>query len=269
MKINYKFLFAFSALIVASGAFVLNLQSNQVHAFGSGAPTAKTGSPGDGSDCTSCHSGTAQTASNSVTISSDIPVSGYVPGTTYTITVEGVQQNITKFGFEITAEDNANAKAGSWATANNETQVKSSNWVTHTSSGTAGNGFKIWTMNWTAPVAGTGDVTFYAAVNATNANGANSGDLIMLNNITVQEDASASVNNLATSKISVYPNPTADYIYIKSEQIIDNVQIFDISGKNVYAGKSNVVNLKTLPQGTYFVRLEVNNTVSIQKIVKL
>ena len=269
MKRNYKFLTAFSALLLAGGLFTLNFQINTVHAFGSGAPTAKTGSPGDGSNCTSCHSGTAQTNSTDVTISSDIPASGYVPGTTYTITVEGVQQGITKFGFEITAEDNSNAKAGTWSTTNNETQVKSCDWVTHTGSGTAGSGFKTWTMNWTAPVAGTGDVTFYAAVNATNANGSLSGDLILLNNITVQEDVSASINDIADKNISIFPNPTVDYITIAAEKNIDLVQIFDMTGKVVYSGRSNVVNMKTQPKGTYFVTVKSNGVTSTYKILKL
>jgi hypothetical protein len=87
--------------------------------------------------------------------------------------------------------------------------------------------------------------------------------------MTVQEDVSASVNNLAVEKIAIYPNPTSDYITIKSSANVELVQIFDISGKSVYKGKSNVINLKTYPQGTYFVRISANKTVSVYKIVKL
>jgi len=79
--------------------------------YPTGSPGGKTGSQGDGSaNCTECHSGVAQQASGWIT--STIPVSGYMPGQTYTITATGTHAGVAKFGFEVTAEDASAAKKG-------------------------------------------------------------------------------------------------------------------------------------------------------------
>ncbi len=269
MKRNYKFMLTLPGVLLAvSGLLMMNMQTNHVHAYGTGAPTAKTGSPGDGSSCMACHNSNApQMASPDVTITSDIPVSGYIPGNTYTISVEGVQQNVSKFGFEITAEDNNALKVGTWASVNGETQVKSSDWVTHTSSGTAGNGFKTWTINWTAPAAGTGDVTFYAAVNATNSNGALTGDLILLNNVTVPEDVSASVNEKSVKKVKFYPVPAKDYIWI-TDGTIRQATLYALDGRPVLQ-QSNVkaVNVSAVANGVYFLTVKTRLGTVTQKVI--
>ncbi len=268
MKRNYKFMLTLPGVLLAiGGLLMMNVQTNHVHANGSGAPAGRTGSPGDGSNCTACHSGTPQTASPDVTISSDIPASGYIPGNTYTISVEGVQQNVSKFGFEITAEDNTNTKAGTWATINAETQIKSTDWVTHTLSGTSGNGFKTWTINWTAPAAGTGDVTFYAAVNATNSSGTNAGDLILLNNVTVSEDVSASVNEKSVKKVKFYPVPAKDYIWI-TDGTIRQATLYALDGRPVLQ-QSNVkaVNVSAVANGVYFLTVKTRLGTVTQKVI--
>ena len=51
-----------------------------------GSPGGKTNSPLDGSNCTSCHAGTINSGPGNINITSDVPVNGYTPGETYTIT---------------------------------------------------------------------------------------------------------------------------------------------------------------------------------------
>jgi len=147
-----------------------------------GSPGGKTGSPGDGTNnCSQCHTGTPQTVTNWIT--TNIPANGYVPGQNYTITATGFHMGVSKFGFELTAEDAAGTKVGTFSiTSPNETQLANNNKsVTHTLAGTipVGNS-KIWNMNWTAPAVSVGNVTFYAAFNAANGNGNNQGDVIYL-----------------------------------------------------------------------------------------
>jgi hypothetical protein len=125
-----------------------------------GSPGARTNSPLDGSNCTDCHTGTASTVNDWIT--TNIPGTGYVPGQTYEITATGTHGGVQKFGFELTAEDGS-SKVGSFEITNaTETKlVNSDNSVTHTSAGNTPSGDqKSWSVNWTAPSAGTGDVTF-------------------------------------------------------------------------------------------------------------
>ena len=101
-----------------------------------GSPGAKTGSPADGANCTQCHGGSP----TSVTgwISTTIGESGYVPGETYTITATGTHGGVSLFGFELTAEDDSDAKKGLFTITNStETKLENSNTsVTHTLAGT-------------------------------------------------------------------------------------------------------------------------------------
>ena len=154
-----------------------------------GTPGAKTGSPGDGGNtCTQCHTGTAITQTGWIT--SNIPVEGYTPGQTYTITASGTHNGVVKFGFEATAENNAAAKVGTFVITNStETKLANNNKsVTHKSAGTTPTGnSKSWSFDWTAPAAGTGNVGFYAAFNAANGNGNTSGDVIYTTMLSVLE----------------------------------------------------------------------------------
>jgi hypothetical protein len=157
--------------------------------YSTGSPGGKTGSPGDGgTTCTQCHSGTATAQDGWIT--STIPVEGYEPGQTYSITATGTHDGVVKFGFELTAEDMNDDKTGTLMVTNaSQNQlVNGNNSITHTAGGTAPSGnTKSWTFDWTAPVEGTGDVTFYGAFNAANGNGNNQGDVIYTSTLSVPE----------------------------------------------------------------------------------
>ena len=198
MKKFYKVL-----SVLAIPAFLL------LYSYTGGSPGGKTGSPGDGgATCTQCHAGTAQPQGG--LISTTVPFSGYEPGETYTVTVSANMSGISKYGFELTAESNGGVKQGTFSVTD-PARVKKVNGgkaVTHTSGGTVASGGSIsWSVDWTAPAAGTGQVTFYTAVNATNSNGSTSGDQIYTGSRMVSE-------HVANPQITeVEPNiVTQDYV---------------------------------------------------------
>ena len=155
-------------LVLISGSLMMTLFFVSATLRFGGSPGAKTGSPGDNSDnCTFCHLDNDVIAKSNL-ISSNIPNSGYVPGTTYTITINASHSGSKRFGFEITAERNSFEKIGTFKLINDElTQfTNDSSAVTHTFKGTIANDSISWKFNWLAPEAGFGDVTFYLAVNS-------------------------------------------------------------------------------------------------------
>lgn len=170
---------------VAGLFFLLTSELN----YSTGSPGGKTGSPGDnGNTCTQCHGGTATPQEG--WISSNIPAEGYEPGQTYTITATGTHEGVVKFGFEVTSEDMAAAKTGTLIVTNStENQLANGNTsITHKNTGTTPSGnSKTWSFDWTAPSAGTGDVTFYGAFNAANGNGNNTGDVIYTSTLSIPE----------------------------------------------------------------------------------
>lgn len=79
----------------------------------------------------------------------------------------------------------------------------------------------------------------------------------------------------STNHFSIYPNPTKDFLHIKSAQNneINRVQIFDWQGKKVHENRLNVnefvVDLKHLENGLYLIVLEnQNGMVETRKFIK-
>lgn len=178
MKKLYLILFVFAVPVV------LTLLANS-----NGSPGGRSGSPGDNSNtCTGCHSGTA--TSKFGWIATNIPVGGYTPGQTYTITATGTHTGVVKFGFELTVEDNQGNKVGTLQLADpSRTKFTNGNHaVTHTSAGNVPSGnSNSWTMNWVAPSGIDGQVGIYAAFNAANGNGNTTGDVIYKSSTFVSE----------------------------------------------------------------------------------
>ena len=140
-----------TALIVTVS---LSLISNFTTSYPTGAPSGVANDPSSGAvNCTDCHSGTATTVTGWIT--SNIPASGYVPGTTYTITGTVTSSGKTIFGFEISPQNPNGVLVGSLTITNTTaTKIVSSKYVTHTQAGTAGTNTKSWSFNWTAPATG-------------------------------------------------------------------------------------------------------------------
>ena len=104
-----KLFFSFTTLLILF-AFVFYPNKESL-SNATGSPGGKTNSPGDGQNCTACHSTFALNSGSGVTsIATNIPISGYIPGSTYIITTTITQTSIIKFGFELTAEDANNVK---------------------------------------------------------------------------------------------------------------------------------------------------------------
>jgi hypothetical protein len=213
-----------------------------------GSPGGKTGSPTDGVNCTQCH---YAGSGSGATITSNIPSTGYVPGTTYTITATVAQTGINKFGFEITAEENTGGtKTGTFFVTNStETKLVNSNTaITHKSAGTSGTNNKSWSMDWQAPTSGTGAITFYGAYIAANGNGQNTGDTYHPANLTFNEAIVNSTINLSEKN---------DFIFNTLNKTIESnttISVYDISGKLVLMTTSNTTNISHLKTGTYILK---------------
>lgn len=225
----------------------------------SGSPGGKTGSPGDnGSTCTQCHTGTPSQMDD--LISSDIPNNGFIPGETYTITAELTDDEAALIGFELTAEDNQGNKTGSFVITNSaETQyTNSEDAVTHTSDGIQPSGnTNSWSVEWTAPEEPDSEVTFYAAFNAANGDGTNTGDNIY----TSQMTADISSVGIAETEpvVKMYPNPVKSVLKVKfTSPELRTIQIMNIQGAVVKyietEAKEISIPVSDFNKGVYFLK---------------
>ena len=77
------------------------------------------------------------------------------------------------------------------------------------------------------------------------------------------------VSNVNKAKVSIYPNPTTEYLNINSASKISAVQIFDISGKKVNAELvDNKVNVQNLAKGSYVIKITDASGSTSQKFIK-
>ena len=182
-----KFLFLLLSIAVVS----------EVVSYTSGASPAYTGAISEG-NCTSCHSSYSLVTSgnqwNRIRMRSNIPSTGYLPDSTYTITITYAESGISKFGFQLTALDTTNAAAGTFSTADNRTSTSSTSvsgktryYIGQTTTGSArvATDSTAWSFKWKAPSTNVGKVELYTTVNATNDNSSSSGDYIYKKDFTI------------------------------------------------------------------------------------
>jgi hypothetical protein len=98
-----------------------------------GSPGTRSGSPSDGSTCSTvggCHaSGNAPESQDF--ISSDIPSSGYVPDRVYTITLSPSQNRTDVWGFEMSTEGDNGESIGDFSNSTDANLIANKNRVTH------------------------------------------------------------------------------------------------------------------------------------------
>lgn len=80
------------------------------------------------------------------------------------------------------------------------------------------------------------------------------------------------VNDLQASEIAVYPNPTTGILNLSSNKNIDNVYVYDLSGRlvktfsKVGADKA-IIDLSSFNSGTYVLKIEANKQIVTKKVV--
>lgn len=252
-------------IIVFIVVMVSDFFNNTVNTSPTGAPAGKTGSPGDGSNCTSCHGGTASTVTGWIT--STIPAEGYTPGQTYTITATPVGSG-TK-GFQISPQNTSGNLLGTLIAGANTQIVGSGKYITHTNKTQSS-----WTFNWIAPAAGTGSVTFYGAFAIAYSN-------IRLCQMTVNEN-STGINEVEKElQLSIYPLPAKEELNIQINPILTdllNIKLYDLNGKlikEIYNSKINIEqqtikinkNILSLKSQVYILKITFNNRTINKQII--
>jgi len=232
-----------------------------------------TGSPGDGgATCTDCHDA-GENFSLVPSITTSIPETGYELNATYTITITTSSSGAAGWGFELTAEKNLdNSIVGTFdvsgVTTGSPQLILSGSSVTHTDDVSSS-----WSFNWTAPSTNEGAITFYAAVLAASGGAGNNNDQ------TVTTSFSANSSTLGISEenmlvFEMYPNPSQDLltILLPNEISTGSIELFDFSGKSMKSKEISTVNntldISNLSQGIYFVKLNSEGKIGVQKVIK-
>lgn len=185
-----------------------------VFANSAGAPAGYAGVPGEAGTCAACHTG-SNVNSGTGSISISFPdANGYVPGQKYTIRVTVQDPNARRWGFELASRQSANTSLteGAFAVPTGSTAVQvvvqgAKQYATHTSAGTYPQQVlqAAWDIDWTAPAAGTGQLTLYAAGLAANNDGSPSLDLTYSTSTTISEQTSTTAPPAVATGTSILP----------------------------------------------------------------
>lgn len=125
-------------------------------------------------------------------------------------------------------------------------------------------------------ITGNGDakITLTADENTTGVSRSSnviiSGEGVPSKTIIVSQTATLGVNNNALSIITLYPNPTSDFLNIKTSQKISKIEIYDMSGKLIKSErlKEEKINVQSLLKGNYLLKIQTENGVVNSKFIK-
>ena len=244
-------------------------------AFSANPPAARTGAPGE-SNCTACHSGTAQSAAGIVDF--DFDGTSYLPSQTYDISISIASG--TKNGFQLTILDDSDNAAGTFTagTGSGTTESGGRNYIRHTSS----TGVTSWDFQWTAPDSDMGNLTAYYSFAETNANGGSSGDVIYLGQNVIEVDATAGELNEYQEIDQAYKvyfnemtqNLNVQYALFSDAAIV--LQLIDLNGKLIqevnigqqFSGEhtEEIMVPSEINSGLYFVSMFQDNLVFNKKV---
>jgi hypothetical protein len=298
------------AVVAVSAFFFSSYISGPARHAGYDCTGAETGN-GNPTGCSTgnCHGNTATTGVV-VTIELDsaggTPVNKYKGGLTYTVKLTGTNttgNTDADFGFQITSIKGATPQAsptnaGTWQQTNLPTGVQYSpaevgnytaNIVEHSTalaatSGSGGTGTVYSeSLTWTAPPAGTGTISFYAALNTVIGIDVASGIVDHWNtqSLVLEEDTSTGSTGISAVAdnmyVNVYPNPTTDFLQVELDSYPPgsyNVNAYDAEGRKMSTTVLEstgsfvkaTINTSNWTTGIYLVQLTNG---SLQKVVRV
>lgn len=70
--------------------------------------------------------------------------------------------------------------------------------------------------------------------------------------------------------INIYPNPTSNYINIKSPNKLNSIEVYDSSGKLILSDFSGrkILDISSLQNGLYFLKIKTKNQIISRSIIK-
>lgn len=99
----------------------------------------------------------------------------------------------------------------------------------------------------------------------------NAGGSAYIDKVKIHDEALLSAANVAMNqnKVSLYPNPTSDFIKISSSDKIKSIEIYGAAGKKAPSRLENSgVDVRNLPAGIYLINIRTENGNFSEKFIK-
>ena len=96
----------------------------------------------------------------------------------------------------------------------------------------------------------------------------NDGSGFIVDHITIKDMDQLAVQEITKNQISVFPNPSSDFITIKSEEDIKSVKIYDIKGSLIKSDQTSQIDISAFSKGNYLISIETLSGIETQKLIK-
>ena len=98
------------------------------------------------------------------------------------------------------------------------------------------------------------------------------GNNLYIDNINISYENTTGTDSFINQEISVYPNPSSDFLKISALKNIDEINIYDIMGKQVYSNKTNTktldLNISNFKNGYYSIKIKVGEFIKVKSFIK-
>ncbi|MDW8420139.1 MAG: choice-of-anchor V domain-containing protein [Chitinophagales bacterium] len=271
----------------------MTLQTGRISSKITSPPPGSAGDPFTNSTCvrSGCHGGSLTTPnSNDLTLtigtgSPTTPLNAsfqYTPNTDYNIGFL-INAFTGRYGFQITALDANNEKAGNFTVTNaGTTKINTSaatgtrQYMGHNNANTT----KNWTFKWTSPAASTGPVTFYYTFATEDGDGDPDSDVIYRGSVTIQPASVISTDDLLplVNALSVFPNPIISELTVSGHLTQTGAvrgTLFSLDGKlsrqlwdepMTEGAFTKNFDVSDMPAGVYLLHLSCNGKQTSRKI---
>lgn len=267
----------FSMLLICSGAFLW-----MSHDTGAGKVQKKdrTGGPVAEGTCANCHIGGntfATVTKLSIRNSMGDTVTNYVPGTTYKLTVSVKGTGAKVYGYQMVSLLNDNSSTGTFSNFGTQQQISpvaGRNYLEQKSESTTGD----WTMDWQAPVSGSGDVSFYLCGLAANNASGSSGDLAKpITALLPVATNTNQINDLSGLKILSYYGNEVPIIIETLKGGMYEFEIYSMNGVLISKTQTELTNgtnnlsldASAAPNGAYVLSVRHAGQMQSQRFIKL
>jgi hypothetical protein len=240
-----------------------------------------------------CHSGTPTTDATQFTLkmatsladlqnasSTVSSTTTFIPNTTYYMSLQ-LNGTASRYGFSLSALDNANAQAGSFTVTN----ATSTATVTGASSITnmshkAANTTKSWEWQWTSPNS-LSAVNFYYAGMLSDGTGGTDNDVVYKSSVGINGTNSIRESDGLLSSLQVFPTQTMSKVAVNislEQNIETTISLMSLTGqvakvlakeKMIEGENQYVFDLTEVPQGNYILVVNSGKNTVTKPIIKL
>lgn len=286
IRLSVFFFLAFIGLITLTGN--KNGRASQSGAGNTGAPGDQTlnGAP---LTCTGCHDDGLFNPVVFVQVldTGGVAITHYTPGKLYNarVSINASGTSLSGYGFQMIAlRDTGNIDLDGFSDVNpNNYKIATINngrtYAEHANV-SASNTFNV---RWTAPAAGTGSVTFYAAGNAVNGNNNSDGDGASNTSLKLFEEITLSSGEEEVSSAplaNISPNPVSDVAQLELNLPLAGqyrLNAYNLSGRLIWSSEAALpagiskhqIPTESWEAGTYFLSVNGKKYSQIVKILKL